>query len=341
MTALAASGAESAQQFLRAISGVDRRQAREWFENLLDAANAGHEIWSDAELVDRFLQQCSRTGSRETREGYQRELRHLAAWLELNAPGIPLRLLDPVTAEKAVADLRAKVEAGELAPRSYNRRLAVWKSLWNWASEPNRSGVSGFLRSIWPRRCFLAVVKASRPLQEAELTELVGTVATAARQGLKTARRDLVMIRLAFLLGTRVSELANLQWGDIERLEDGGLVTITRGKGGKSRTIRVSTATVDLIETLGRGEAEAWLFPSNRSDGPLSRQAVGDRFRRWGRQVGLHVWPHRLRHSHATAAVRSGCDVFVLQATLGHSSTSTTSNYVLSNPADSSSLRLG
>lgn len=342
MTAIALSADPSqAQSFLRLLRGVDRQHARQWFENLLDAASAGHEIWSDAELTDRFLQQCSRTGSAETRSGYARELQHLHRWLEANCPGVPLRLLTPPDAEQAVADLRAQVEAGEIKPRTFNRRLAVWSALWRWAAEPNRSGVTGFLRSIWPRRAFLAVQKLSRPLQEGELQELVGTVATAARQGLKTARRDLVMIRVAYLLGARVSELANLQWGDVERLDDGGLVTIRRGKGGKTRTIKISTATVDLIESLGRGKPDGWLFPSNRTDGPLSRQAIGDRVRRWGRQIGLQVWPHRLRHSHATQAIRSGCDVFVLQSTLGHATTSTTSNYVLSNPADSSSLRLG
>jgi site-specific recombinase XerD len=329
------------QEFLRLLRGVDRHQARQWFENLLDAAAAGHELWGDAELIDRFLQQCSRTGSAETRSGYARELQHLHRWLQQNCPGIPLRLLTPPDAEQAVADLRAQVEAGEIKPRTFNRRLAVWSALWRWASEPTRSGVTGFLRSIWPRRSFLAVEKLSRPLQEGELQELVGNVATAARHGRRSARRDLVMIRAAYLLGTRVTELANLQWGDVERLEDGGLVTIRRGKGGKTRTIRVSTGTVNLIESLGRGAADGWLFPSGRTDGPLTRQAIGDRVRRWGRQVGLQVWPHRLRHTHATQAVRAGVDVFCLQATLGHSSTATTSNYVLSNPSDSSSLRLG
>jgi site-specific recombinase XerD len=341
MTALSISGADQAQTLLRLLRGVDRHQARQWFEGLLDAAAAGHEIWSDAELTSRFLAQCSRTGSAETRDGYARELRHLAAWLEVNAPGIPLRLLDPCTAEQAVADLRSQVDAGVIRPRTFNRRLAVWSSLWRWASEPTRSGVTGFLRSIWPRRAFMATEKVSKPLQEAEMTELIGAIAATARKGLRTARRDLVMIRLAYLIGCRVTELSRLQWGDVERLDDGGLVTIRRGKGGKSRTIRVSSATVDLIESLGRGEPATWLFPSNRSDGPLTRQAIGDRFRRWGRQVGLHVWPHRLRHTHATTAVRVGVDVFTLAATLGHASTATTQNYVLSNPADSSSLRLG
>lgn len=326
---------------LRILRGVDRQQARQWFENLLDAASAGHELWGDAELVSRFLAQCSRSGSEETRSAYARELQHLRRWLDARCPDVQLRLLTPPDAEQAVADLRAQVDAGTLAPRSFNRRVAVWSALWRWASEPTRSGVTGFLRSIWPRRVFLQVAKVSKPLQESELTELIGTVAAAARQGVRTARRDLVMIRSAYLLGCRVSELSNLRWGDIERLSDGGLVTIRRGKGGKCRTIRVSSATLDLIESLGRGAEGDWLFPSNRSVGPLTRQAIGDRVRRWGRQVGIHCWPHRLRHSHATAAIRANCDVFTLQATLGHASTATTSNYVLANPADSSSLRLG
>ena len=53
------------------------------------------------------------------------------------------------------------------------------------------------------------------------------------------------------------------------------------------------------------------------------------------------VWPHRLRSTHATHAIRANVDVFTLQSTLGHSSTSTTQGYVAANPADSSSLRLG
>ena len=334
--------AQSDTSMLALLRGVDRQQARQWFENLLDAASAGHNIWPDAELVSRFLAQCSRSGSRETFTGYKRELAHLRAWLDAHCPDLPLRLIDPPTAEQAVADLRAQVDAGTIKPRTYNRRLAVWSALWRWASEPTRSGVTGFLRSIWPRRAFLLVEKVSKPLLEGELQELFGTVAAAAREGGRTARRDLVLIRASYLLGARVSEVSNLRWGDVERLADGGLVTIRRGKGGKSRTIRVSLATVTLLESLGRGDAEAFVFPSNRRPGqPISRQAIGDRMRRWGRQIGLHVWPHRLRHSHATAAIRANCDVFCLQATLGHASTATTSNYVLANPADSSSLRLG
>nr|WP_255487912.1 tyrosine-type recombinase/integrase [Synechococcus sp. TAK9802] len=96
-----------------------------------------------------------------------------------------------------------------------------------------------------------------------------------------------------------------------------------------------------LFESLGRGGPEGWLFPSNKRNGPLTRQGVAARMARWGKAADVHLYPHRCRHTHATHAIRRGVDVFTLSATLGHSSTGTTSNYVLAEPGESSSLRLG
>ena len=95
------------------------------------------------------------------------------------------------------------------------------------------------------------------------------------------------------------------------------------------------------IGKTGCDDVEDFVFPSPRRTGHLSRQAIGDVCRKWGRAAGLHVHPHQLRHSHATHAVQRGVDVFTLQATLGQSSSATTGHYVAANPRDSSSLRLG
>ena len=92
---------------------------------------------------------------------------------------------------------------------------------------------------------------------------------------------------------------------------------------------------------MGRGGPEDWLFPSNKRNGPLTRQGVAARMARWGKEADVHLYPHRCRHTHATHANRRGVDVFTLSATLGHSSTGTTSNYVFAEPGESSSLRLG
>ena len=104
--------------------------------------------------------------------------------------------------------------------------------------------------------------------------------------------------------------MAGLKWGDIEALEDAGQVTVL-GKGSKTRTIRISTATLELFLSIKPEHAseDDWCFPSERrGSGHLTRQAIGARVRHWGKRAlgqEARVWPHRLRGSHATHAIRA------------------------------------
>jgi site-specific recombinase XerD len=321
-------------------AGMDRNDAMAFVSRMFDAAAAGADVWDDAELVRRFLAACSRTGSAETRAGYQREIRHLVEWRDQHHGEVPLRLLDPAVAQDFVDGLLQQVAAEKLKPRTFNRRIAAISAMFRWASEPCRSGVSGVPRNPMPRRSMLTAAKCTRALAEPDLDAVLGVIAAAARNGCRTAQRDYVMVRASYLVGCRVSELARLRWCDVEAIEGGGQVHLL-GKGSKARTVRISADTLTLLETLGRSAADAWLFPSPRTDGHLTRQAIADRMRRWGQQAGVHLHPHKLRHTHATQAIRRGVDVFTLQSTLGHSSSATTGAYVAANPADSSSLRLG
>ena len=112
-------------------------------------------------------------------------------------------------------------------------------------------------------------------------------------------------------------------------------------KGSKARTVRTSATTLELFESLGRGGPEDWLFPSNKRNGPMTRQGVAARMAMWRREPNVRLHPHHCRYTHATHAILRGVDVFTLSATLGHSSTGTTSHYVLAEPGESSSLKLG
>lgn len=319
---------------------MDRAEAIAFVSRMFDAASAGAVAWCDDELVRRFLTACSRSGSDETRRAYQRDLRFLRDWLDRRHPGLPLRLLDPSVAQDLVDDLLHQVEAGQLAKRSFNRRVAAISAMYRWASEPCRSGVSGVPRNPMPRRQMLAAPKVARALSEPDLDAVLGVIAAAARGGCSVARRDHVLVRGAYLIGARVSEIAQLRWRDIEAVDGGGVVHLV-GKGSKARSVRISSDTLALFESLGRRDGDCFLFPSSRTGGHITRQAIADRMRRWGEAAGVHLHPHRLRHSHATHAIRRGADTFTLQHTLGHSSSATTSAYVAQNPGDSSSLRLG
>jgi len=320
--------------------GLDKAEALAYVSRLFDAAHAGAVFWEDKLLLKRFLDQCSRTGSQETKDGYRRELRHFTGWRDQHHPHLHLRELDPALIQDWVSQLREQVEGGALMPRSFNRRISAVSALYRWAAEPTRSAVSGVPRNPIPQRTGMSAPKLAKPLSESDLTSVLGVISAQKLKGSAIAARDYVMVRGSYLLGCRVSELCRLCWQDIERLEDGGNIQLL-GKGNKPRTIRISSATLELFESLGRGKPDGWLFPSDRRDGPLTRQAVAARMAKWGSAAGVRLYPHRCRHTHATHAIRRGVDVFTLQTTLGHSSSGTTAHYVAANPKDSSSLRLG
>ena len=321
------------------MAGMDRAEALAFVSCLYDSAQAGAHIWGDALLVKRFLTQCSRTGSQETRDGYRREVRRFMRWRDRNHPDLHLREIDPSLAQDWVDELRREVEAERMKPRTFNRRVAAISSLYRWASDPSRSAVSGVPRNPIPGRSQLHPEKSIHALSDDQMWLLTVAIARAAHLE-RNAKRYYALVRGSYLLGCRVSEIAAIRWQDIEVLSDGGQIHLL-GNGSKLRVVRVSSDTLALFEGLGRGEAEAYVFPSPRGKGHLTRQAIGDVCRKWGQAAGFHVHPHQLRHSHATHAVQRGVDVFTLQATLGDSSSATTGHYVASNPRDSSYLRLG
>ena len=321
------------------LDGMDKAEALAYVSRLFDAAQAGAAVWGDALLIKRFITQCSRTDSEATRSAYRFEIKEFCRWRQRNHPHLHLREINPAFCQDWVDELRREVEAERMKPRTFNRRIAAISSLYRWAAEPCRSPVTGVPRNPMPPRSMLMASKSTRPLSEEQFGLLMASIARAAHLD-RNAKRDYALVRGSYLLGCRVSEIAAIRWQDIEVLDDGGQIHLF-GKGSKRRVVRVSGDTLELFESLGRGEAEAYVFPSPRGKGHLTRQAIGDVCRKWGRAAGFHVHPHQLRHSHATHAVKRGVDVFTLQATLGHSSSATTGHYVAANPRDSSSLRLG
>jgi integrase/recombinase XerD len=95
------------------------------------------------------------------------------------------------------------------------------------------------------------------------------------------------------------------------------------------------------LEGLGRGPAEAPVFPSRRS-GHLDTSAIWRIIRQAARRAGLEgsVSPHWLRHAHATHALERQAPIHLVAATLGHASVATTGRYLHARPTDSSARYL-
>ena len=237
---------------------MDKAEALAFVSRMFDTAAAGAVLWGDALLMKRFLSQCSRSGSAETVRGYKRELREFTRWRDRNHPHLHLREINAGFCQDWLSQLREEVEAGLMKPRTFNRRIAAISSLYRWASEPSRSAVTGVPRNPMPPRSLLHAEKSTRPLTPEQFGLLTAAITRAAHLDRK-AQRDYVLIKGAYLLGCRVSEIAAIRWQDIEVLDDGGQIHLF-GKGSKRRVVRVSSHTLALFEGLGRGEAEAYVF---------------------------------------------------------------------------------
>ena len=144
------------------------------------------------------------------------------------------------------------------------------------------------------------------------------------------AWRDRLVLELLYGAGLRVSELAGLNYGDIDFRR--GTAKI-RGKGNKERLCPLGKIAMLVLEKFrleftDRCGFEDPVVLSNRRQRIRVRQvqllvkkylALAD--------LPLDLTPHKIRHSFATHLLNHGADLRLVQDLLGHSSLSTTQVY--------------
>lgn len=143
--------------------------------------------------------------------------------------------------------------------------------------------------------------------------------------------RDMAMLELLYSSGLRVSELISLRINDINF--DGGFLRVT-GKGAKERIVplneRAKTKVRMYMETLRprllKKKQSPYLFLTNRGT-PMTRQRFWQFLKILGKQNGLTISPHAIRHSFATHLLERGADLRSVQKMLGHADISTTQIY--------------
>jgi integrase/recombinase XerD len=147
----------------------------------------------------------------------------------------------------------------------------------------------------------------------------------------KTMLRDSAMLELLYSSGLRVSELVKIKLGDIHF--DAGFVRIM-GKGAKERVVPVNVRALEKVKKYMEEERPAtlrkrqspYLFVT-RMGKPMSRQRFWQTLKAIGKQAGLEISPHTIRHCFATHLLEGGADLRSVQKMLGHSDISTTQIY--------------
>ena len=132
----------------------------------------------------------------------------------------------------------------------------------------------------------------------------------------------------AYAAGLRASETVALKVHDI----DSGrmVIQVECGKGGKDRTVMLSTQLLSILRTYWRlARPGHWLFPGRDDGKPIDVQVLYSACRSARTAAGIdkRVTVHTLRHSFATHLLESGTDIRIIQVLLGHANLSSTARY--------------
>jgi integrase/recombinase XerC len=149
-------------------------------------------------------------------------------------------------------------------------------------------------------------------------------------------KRDRAILELLYASGLRVSELAGLDLGDVDRR---GQMLRVLGKGRKERVIPYGAKAQAALEAYWPVRDGILAHPRTKPDsqavflnhlgGRLTARSVQTIVKKYVRlaNVNWDLHPHSLRHAFATHLLADGADLRAIQELLGHASLSTTQRY--------------
>ena len=170
-------------------------------------------------------------------------------------------------------------------------------------------------------------------LPEYLTTEEVDRLEAAIDLTSAEGHRNRAIIEVFFSCGLRVSELVELKLSNLFLNERFMRVV---GKGGKERLVPISQRAVGELELWFDDRRQMRIKPGeddyvflNRRGHHLTRTMILIMVKRLGEAAGIKktLSPQTLRHSFATALLRGGADLRVIQVLLGHADIATTEIY--------------
>lgn len=271
--------------------------------------------------------------------------------------GIASLLTDCNPAELQIADITSDTVRAAFArfarnhePASIRRCWSTWNVLCTYLYTADRLVANPM--------SLVGKPKVPKTLPKALPRNAIASLLTAvARPAVKPRRtdwpeRDLAIILTALLAGLRLSELVQLNVGNLRTVDDGSAVIHVKGKGGKERSVPVEARLLSVIEAYLASRATR--MPDHRSKSPsiltawparsplfvdgdgrrMTTGMVQYRVKRAFRLAGPDAQPvegalvHGFRHTYATELANADVNVYTLMKLLGHESMSTSQRYV-------------
>jgi integrase/recombinase XerD len=282
-----------------------------------------------ASLADSWLDRLEeRAYSKRTLDKTRWCLRDFLGWCQ------DRDLIDPATITKPILEsyqrhlFHYRQKNGKpLGVTTQRDRLGALQRFFRWLCKENHLPANPAADLELPRKPAKTLPKA---LSADEIAALMATADTSDVLGI----RDRCMLEFLYSSGLRRSELTGLDIDDVDPHR--GLVTVRKGKGGKSRVLPLGDVAEHWFERY-RDEArprleldtnERALFLSGYGT-RLNPNYVGNWVKRTMTGVGIEKPGscHLLRHSCATHMHDNGADIRFIQILLGHASLETTQIY--------------
>ena len=213
--------------------------------------------------------------------------------------------------------------ASRKSAATIKRRAASLKSFFNFMaddlSEPKRVNPVDMKRHAGKQ-----AKQLPRDLSNDEVKRLWTTI---------ISERDKALVVLMLYGGLRVEEVVTVKQDAFtipEQIEEPVRVRVC-GKGRKERIVYIPQADFKPVNayltTMKEQEPEKLLFQNHRGQ-PLRCNGVQWVLRQYGKQCGVSVTPHRLRHTCARWLAEGQMPLLSLSRFLGHSDVHTTQRYI-------------
>lgn len=284
---------------------------------------------SDAKLITLFV---ATKRSENTRVQYMHSIELLQSFVS--------KPLDAITLDDAIA-YHAWLKTQYKSAHSIKLHINVAKALFAFGVSVNylRTNVFAAIKPDAPSE-----ITHKRILTEEQVLKLIDA---------PKRNRDKMLLRTIYAAGLRVSEVCNLQWGDLLM---NGILHIRLAKGQKERFVTLSDSMVDRLNAFKPEDAANtdYIFQSQQTvsahgasagqehDRRLDESQVHRIVKNAAESAGLpeDASAHWLRHSHASHSLDRGASITTVRDTLGHSNIATTNKYLHSKRKDSSALHL-
>ena len=226
--------------------------------------------------------------------------------------------------KEIVANYLKYLYCGEINKSSISRKLSSLRTFYSYLLKENKIDFNYFKNIKNPKK----EKNLPKYVKEIDVDKMFLVPDTKSKKG----QRNLLIIRLLYGTGIRVSEIVNIKIKDIN-ISDRTIKIL--GKGSKERIVVFGYNTKEaLITYLSDGYKE---YNKNNSDYLILNNNGEKLSTRYVREIiddiiikasiKMHVSPHMLRHTFATSLLNNGADLVSVKDLLGHSSLDTTSIY--------------